>query len=138
MKSTQYNYYNVINKRPKYCGFFIITTMSLMIIITFILQLEVYSKRVIYAIAKDNLLYADIIIDNTDTINKGDYLRIDRQLYKYKITNISDLMVNESNYLNYQQYELYIGGVFKDNEVIKLTIYYNKQRIIHKIWQLLF
>ena len=59
-------------------------------------------------------------------------------MYKYQINNISELKIDEIRMINYQTYELVINATFKQNEIIKITIYYNKERIIDKLCRLFF
>lgn len=50
--------------------------------------------------------------------------------------DISELKA--SDYINYQTYHIKSSKKFDVNEVVEVTFYYNKQRIITKIIELIF
>ena len=56
--------------------------------------------------------------------------------YSFKINSISNLL--SENYQNYQIYTLKTNINLKENEVVKITFYYNKEKIIKKIFKIIF
>lgn len=114
--------------------FLVIVIMIISSIIS--LQIKTYSSYKTYGIYLDNHLYVDIPLDNSDVVTKGNYIKIDNHKYDLNIEEISDLQVN--GVINYQTYSLNIAKKFKDNEVVEVTFYYNKQRIMQKIIHIIF
>ena len=110
----------------------------IIIITSFVISFntKAYSSYKTYGIYLDNHLYVDIPIDNSDAVKKGIYLKIDDQKYDIEIEEISDLQV-EGN-INYQTYSLKSFTEYKNNQVVEITFYYNKQRMIKKIINLIF
>ena len=112
--------------------------LFIIIITSFVISFntKAYSSYKTYGIYLDNHLYVDIPIDNSDAVKKGIYLKIDDEKYDIEIEEISDLQV-EGN-INYQTYSLKSFTEYKNNQVVEITFYYNKQRIIKKIINLIF
>ena len=63
-------------------------------------------------------------------------MEINNNEYSYKIDNISNLL--NDNYQNYQVYTLKTNINLKENEVVQITFYYNKEKIIKKILKIIF
>lgn len=112
--------------------------LFIIIITSFVISFntKAYSSYKTYGIYLDNHLYVDIPIDNSDAVKKGSYLKIDDEKYDIQIEEISDLQV-EGN-INYQTYSLKSFREYKNNQIVEMTFYYNKQRIIKKIINLIF
>ena len=117
---------------------FVLAFIIIIILISLVIscQIKAYSSFKTYGIYIDNHLYIDIPINNSDAVQKGEYLKIDDEKYAIEIEEISDLQVEGS--INYQTYSLKSFKEFKNNEVVEITFYYNKQRIIKKIIKLIF
>jgi hypothetical protein len=138
MNSYKYNYYNIINIKPNNHLLLIAITSILLLIIGCLLYVEIYDTKTFYAIANDGILNLDIEIDNSDTVINAQFIKIGDKYYKYRIVNIGDVEVDANNFINYQTYSLIVNRSFQNNEVNKVTFYYNKQRIGLKIWKMLF
>ncbi len=112
--------------------------LFIIIITSFVISFntKAYSSYKTYGIYLDNHLYVDIPTDNSDVVKKGSYLKIDDEKYDIQIEEISDLQV-EGN-INYQTYSLKSFREYKNNQIVEMTFYYNKQRIIKKIINLIF
>lgn len=121
----------------KYKHFFLSFIISIIIIITLILSffIKTYSSYRIKGVYQDDLIVS-VPLENSDAVNKGEYLTINQQRYSYNIKSISEIQV--LNYINYQDYIISVDKIFKKNEVIEITFYYKKQRIIQKIIDIIF
>ena len=117
----------------KYKNFMLIIIVLAISITIFILSclLFTYDRYTIYGIWNDNSIIIDVPINNSDAVVKGMFIKIDDKDYSYNIKSISKLQ--EYNNLNYQTYQINIPKSFKDNQVLNITFYYNRQRIIKKI-----
>ena len=101
------------------------------------LTLETYSTNLVYGIYNDNYILCSIPISNSDSVISGEYLKINNQKYKYDIKQISELYAIENE--NYQDYLLAtVNNEYKNNQVIKMTFYYQKEKIIKKIIKTIF
>ena len=99
-------------------------------------SLKIYSSKQYYGIYNDGYISINIDITNSDTIKKSNYIKINNNKYSYSISDISSLMADEINNINYQNYKIYINESFKENEIVKIDFFYNKQRIIKKLLDL--
>ncbi len=133
MKQSYVSLYQIPYKKHILAIFLIIIFISSMVIS---FRLKAYSSFKTYGVFIDNHLYVDIPIDNSDAVNKGTYLKIDDYKYDFKIEEISDLQVEGS--INYQTYSLKIMKEYQNNQVVEITFYYDKQRIIRKIIDIIF
>lgn len=134
---TKYNYYNLINLKPKFQ--FLINIILILTILTIFVSINVkiFSKKNFYAIYLDGYLYINVDINNSDIINQGKYLKIDDDKFEYKITQISELQLDEINSINYQTYKIPFNKQLINNEVKQITIYYDNNYLYKKIWQLI-
>ena len=133
---SKYNYYNLNNIKPKFylLGMLLIL---LIIVLIIILNCKIYDSSTYYAVYQDGYLNINVMLDDTDTIIKGEYLKIENDKYNYNINKISELLVDNINYVNYQQFQIDIDKDFLENEIIKIIFLGNKQRIINKIWHVI-
>ena len=116
-----------------------IIIFSIFLFICFILAcaLFTYDRYTTYGVVKNNIIAINSSANNSDAVIKGDYLLINNKKYIYKILTISDLQ--EEDYVNYQIFNIDIqANNFLENQVLTITFYYNKQRIIQKIINIIF
>jgi len=130
------SYYYLLNM--KYSKNYILYTFLLLLLVLAIVSfnISIYDEYNTVGIANDKGISLDIPLTNSDAINKGKYLKISHQKYHYKIESISGIEV--INYTNYQNYQIRIDESFKENEVLKITFYYHKQKMIKKIINIIF
>ena len=129
------NYNSILSIKYKTSILSIIISSILIISLILSFFLQTYTSYNVNGIYRDCLIVS-VPIENSDAVQKGEYLTIDGINYSYKIIKISELMV--SDYINYQEYYIRIDKNFRQNEVINITFYYNKQRIIKKIIEIIF
>lgn len=117
----------------------LIITMIIIMILSLGLSyfIKSYDTYTTYATYSNNQLLINMPIENSDSVNKGLFIILNNQKYDYKINKASNLL--ELNNVNYQQYYLNIENMYlKENQVIKITLYYNKERITKKIIKKIF
>ena len=130
------SFYYLLNlKYNKFYIMYIILFIALILLIV-ASNIEVFDEYNTYGISLDNNLLIDVPINNSDSVNKGNYLMINNLKYNYKIINISQVQI--SNMINYQTFELKIDKKFKNNELVKVTFYYKKEKMIKKIIRIIF
>ncbi|MBQ6840622.1 MAG: hypothetical protein IJO63_00700 [Bacilli bacterium] len=97
--------------------------------------LETYNVYQTFSIYHDNLIVS-VPIKNSDAVINGEYLTIKNQAYKYRVREISD--IKYENFQNYQDYIIDVDKKLQNNEVVEITFYYNKQKMIQKIIDIIF
>lgn len=133
MKSS---YYFLQNIKYKNNLFLIIFLGIFIILINLSLFLETYSYFNTYGIYENGFIKVNILLENSDNITLSDKMKIKNEEYSFKINSISNLL--SENYQNYQIYTLKTNINLKENEVVKITFYYNKEKIIKKIFKIIF
>lgn len=128
------NYYNLQNIKYKNKLFIIVFSIILGIILIFSCIAKCYSSYVTYAKESGKLLEISLPLENSDVV-KGNKIKINNDIYDYKVIEISPLY--EQNYVNYQNYKIKVNKSFKENEVLNVTFYFKKQRIIQKIFEVI-
>ena len=120
-----------LKEKPK-IGFIvtIVMTIILLMLLIYICQREVYDnyqtkgivscneKCTITTVIPSNLNFEQVVVNNKNI--------------HYEIIG-KELRVDEKNYLSYYDLTLSTSLSFSNNEIVDLTFYYNKQRIITKI-----
>ena len=122
----------------KYKNCFLSLISLIITVITLILScfLFTYDKYTTIGIWQNDSIIIDIPVNNSDAVVKGKFIKIDKTNYLYNIKSISKL--EKDNYLNYQTYEIDVSQKFLNNQIINITFYYRKQRIIQKIIKIIF
>ena len=133
MKSS---YYFLQNIKYKNNLFLIIFLGIFIILINLSFFLEIYSYFNTYGIYENGFIKVNILLENSDNITLSDKMKIKNEEYSFKINSISNLL--SENYQNYQIYTLKTNINLKENEVVKITFYYNKEKIIKKIFKIIF
>lgn len=127
------NYQRLLNIKCHKLSMLLIVFILLIIFSIYLGNLEVYERYNLMGIYKENYLYVNVPLENSDTIIKAEYLCINRKKYKFKISNISDLLYDYSLNVNYQEIIMNIEKVFLENELVNITFYYNKEKLYKKI-----
>ena len=129
-----YNY--LLNIKYKNVSFMIVILTISIIALILSCFLSTYDKYTVSGIWENNSIAINLPINNSDAVINGKFIKIDNKNYSYNIKSISKLQ--EYNFINYQTYMINISQDFIDNQVLNITFYYNKQRIIQKIIKLIF
>ena len=124
----KYNYYNLVNMLPKVDWLVVMFALFIVCFLPVLFLGKIYNYKNVYAIYKDNYLYIDMNIDDSDLIINGDYLLINGKKIKYIVEEISDINIGSMG--NYQTFKISINNVMKNNEVSLVKVLGNKQRII--------
>lgn len=129
-------YYYLQNIKYKNNLFLIIFLGIFIIFIILSFFLESYSNFNTYGIYENGFIKVNILVENSDKLILNNKMEINNNEYSYKIDNISNLL--NDNYQNYQVYTLKTNINLKENEVVQITFYYNKEKIIKKILKIIF
>jgi hypothetical protein len=132
------NYQNLLNIRPKkYKLLFIMLFISILIIII-ILQCKIYDVYNTIGYYSSDCLVLNIPITNSDTISNLKKVKINNKEYSYEIESISNILLDENNLINYQEYQIKLNDELISNMTYKVTLYYNKEQVYVKLKNILF
>ena len=108
-------------------------SLSLLIVIIFSFKVDVYKTYTTYGIYNDNVLYLKIHNKLSDKLNNA-YIMFENKKFKVKVHEYLDyeLISNEV----YQNISIIIDKDTYDNQVVKTTIYYDKEKIYKHILDL--
>jgi hypothetical protein len=132
------NYLDLINiKYSCKKGLFVLTTVFI-IVLVYILNLNMYESFNTYGYVQDELLNIKISIQAPDMLTNLKYIKIGSNNYKVEIKEISDMLLDEENFINYQIVKFKIDEKLNDNQVFKIGIFYNEEKVYKKILKMLF
>ena len=124
------SYLDLLNIKYKFKIFLLITIIFFIVICTYILNLEIYDTNITYGYKENGLIVAKISIDTPDILNSIDYIKIG--------DSIGEISLDKENLINYQEVYLKFNNDLKENQVFKLTIMYNKEKVYKKLKKMLF
>jgi hypothetical protein len=128
------NYKNIsfIYKQPKKMRIVFGVYILLIIFLLFILcTVSDYSKLSTKAIVNEDMLVIPTTIENTKIITKSTFYKIDN--VKYKIKTIEYSEIYNDGQQNLQDISLKSDVHSKNNQVLDVTFYYDKDVLIKKI-----
>lgn len=132
------NYLDLINiKYSCKKGLFVLTTVFI-IVLVYVLNLNMYESFNTYGYVQDELLNIKISIQTPDMLTNLKYIKIGSNNYKVEIKEISDMLLDEENFINYQMVKMKIDERLNDNQVFKIGIFYNEEKVYKKILKMLF
>lgn len=132
------NYLDLINiKYSCKKGLFVLTTVFI-IVLVYVLNLNMYESFNTYGYVQDELLNIKISIQTPDMLTNLKYIKIGSNNYKVEIKEISDMLLDEENLINYQMVKLKIDERLNDNQVFKIGIFYNEEKVYKKILKMSF
>lgn len=129
--------YALLNLRVKYGSVVLLTILLFLLILFSSIYYQTYDSYKSTGTFKDNKISITIPSSDTAKITSSNFLKIRNKKYQFSI-----LSVSESEYLfelneTYQTIEIQIDKYFYDNEILSITFYRNRQRIIEKLFYLL-
>ena len=85
-----------------------------------------------YGYVQDELLNIKISIQTPDMLTNLKYIKIGSNNYKTEIKEISDVLLDEENLINYQMVKLKIDERLNNNQVFEICIFYNEEKVLGK------
>ena len=120
-----------LKERPK-IGFIIVIfiLLILLILLIYMCKKEIYDSYQTKGLVSctDTCTITTSIPSNLEY----EYIQINNKYLNYEILGL-ELIVDEENLITYNRLTLSTDLSLSNNEIVDLTIYYNKQRIITKI-----
>jgi len=131
------NYCDLLNIRCS-IKYYVVILLSLIIILFIIIGnkriTDVY-KTVGYI--KNNIVLINVPISES-MISKLDNIKVEDNKYYLDDLAISDVLLDEVNLINYQEIMIDLKDNINDNLLVPVTIYYNEEKVLTKIKNLLF
>lgn len=115
--------------------FIIIVIVSTVI---YVLNLELYDTKETYGYIENGLLITRLDVNFPDTINTIKYVVIGSKKYKTTLDKVGTFSVDKDTLTNYQEISLKLNSTLRENQVFKIVILYNKEKVIKKVKKLLF
>ena len=113
-------------------GSLILTILSI-----YICQNSLYDRLDLVAISDGDNLIVAVPVTYSDTFKTGESIALGKETYHYSITSISEMQVDLTQQLNYQNFSIKIDKKYPQNQILKITLYYNKEKIIKKVIKLI-
>ncbi len=126
------NYQNILDLKVKSILYYLIVT-TFVLFIAYILNFKTYSTYYTKGFYQEKNIYIKALLGEENKISKGSKMIINNKRTKYKINEISDVMLDSDNLLNYQVYKLEVATKYKENEILDIKIYYDKEKIYKKL-----
>ena len=132
------NYLDLINiKYSCKKGLFILIAIFI-IILVYVLNLNMYESFNTYGYVQDELINVKISIETPGILTNLKYIKIGDKNYKTEVNEISEVYFDEENLINYQMVKLKIDERLNNNEVFKMGIFYNEEKVYKKLKKILF
>lgn len=111
---------------------------SVVVIITvifmyYLFTVDIYTIFITKGYYKDNMLYMSVEYNDTSKVNDAVVMSINNDKVKFKINNIGEIKLDEHNLVNYQDYIIDLDKQYKNNELLDIKMYYNKERVYKKL-----
>ena len=118
--------------------FFKIIILTLLIVMLgSVLNFSIYNVYETNAFVDEDVIVLKIRPGSNEIIDKKEYILIDNIKYYLDVIDISPVAISKEEQEAYQLVSLKNNG-FKSNSILKIDIYYNKEKIYKKIKNLIF
>ena len=122
------NYYKLVNMFPRIDWLVLFLALFILCFTPFLLFGKVHEYKNVYAMYKDDYLYIDMNVNDSDLLINGDYMLINGEKTNYLVEEISEINIGPTG--NYQTFKISMDSKMKNNEISLIKIFGNKQRII--------
>ena len=129
------SYDEVLNIHVKYPFKLLIVGALLTFLIIIGVQFSIYDVYTIVGVSTGDAILLNVPLEYSDTLNHGEYLKIGDNTYSFLILSIGELEFDWDQQVNYQTYSIKVDAKFLKNEVIKMTVYYDKEKIIENAFR---
>ncbi len=132
------NYLDLINIKYSFKISLFILSIAFIIILGYVLNLNIYESYNTYGYVQDELINIKISIENPDVLTSLKYIKIGSKNYNAEVKEIGEVMLDKENIVNYQMAKLKIDERLNNNEVFKIGIFYNEEKVYKKLKKILF
>jgi len=131
------NKYALLNFKQKYSLWLIISLLLFGLICFLTIYLKTYDSFKCSGLYLNKKISITVPSSETKNIIKSDYLKVDNKKYNFSIESVSEMEYDWVTNNSYQNIILTTSKSYIENEVLDITFYKNKQRIITKLFNLL-
>lgn len=132
------SYLDLLNIKYKVKLILIFIIVSIISTVIYVLNLELYDTKETYGYIENGLLITRLDVNFPDTINTIKYVVIGSKKYKTTLDKVGTFSVDKDTLTNYQEISLKLNSTLRENQVFKIVILYNKEKVIKKVKKLLF
>lgn len=132
------SYLDLLNIKYKVKLILIFIIVSIISTVIYVLNLELYDTKETYGYIENGLLITRLDVNTPDTINTMKYVVIGSKKYKTTLDKVGTFSVDKDTLTNYQEISLKLNSTLRENQVFKIVILYNKEKVIKKVKKLLF
>lgn len=132
------SYLDLLNVKYKVKLGLIFIILFIISTVIYVLNLELYDTKETYGYIENGLLITRLDVNIPDTINTMKYVVIGSKKYKTTLDKVGTFSVDKDTLTNYQEISLKINSTLRENQVFKIIILYNKEKVIKKVKKLLF
>ncbi len=123
---------DLINLTPQNKLYSVVVIITV-IFMCYLFTVDIYTIFITKGYYKDNMLYMSIEYNDTSKVNDAVVMSINNDKVKFTINNISEIKLDEYNLVNYQDYIIDLDKQYKNNELLDIKMYYNKERVYKKL-----
>ena len=132
------SYLDLLNIKYKVKLGLIFIILFIISTVIYVLNLELYDTKETYGYIENGLLITRLDVNTPDTINTMKYIVIGSKKYKTTLDKVGTFSVDKDTLTNYQEISLKINSTLRENQVFKIIILYNKEKVIKMVKKLLF
>lgn len=132
------SYLDLLNIKYKVKLGLIFIILFIISTVIYVLNLELYDTKETYGYIENGLLITRLDVNIPDTINTMKYVVIGSKKYKTTLDKVGTFSVDKDTLTNYQEISLKLNSTLRENQVFKIVILYNKEKVIKKVKKLLF
>lgn len=127
------SYLDLLNIKYKFRLFIIFIAIFLISLLIYILNLKMYDEIETYGYVLDKQIITRLNIDTPDMINNIRYVVIGSKRYKSTIDKVGEFSIDKDNLVNYQDVYLQVESNLKENQVFKMKVLYNEEKVWEKL-----
>ena len=92
-----------------------------------------YDEIETYGYVLDKQIITRLNIDTPDMINNIRYIVIGSKRYKTTLDKVGEFSIDKDNLVNYQDVYLQVESNLKENQVFKMKVLYNEEKVWEKL-----
>lgn len=101
--------------------------------VSFVLSRDIQDVYNTFGYVKNGNIVFNLDLDHVNILDKIDCLKVNGVISEAKVLNVGELMIDEKNLINYQDVILDSSNNYVENQVVKLNIYHNKEKVWRKL-----
>lgn len=127
------SYLDLLNIKYKFRLFIIFIAIFLISLLIYILNFKMYDEIETYGYVLDKQIITRLNIDTPDMINNIRYIVISSKRYKTTLDKVGEFSIDKDNLVNYQDVYLQVESNLKENQVFKMKVLYNEEKVWEKL-----